>query len=575
MTIVVDNPMLEQEIPIERIHADPFQPRLHPDDELADSIKTQGILQAITIEPCQELDAICPDCGKTFIELAAAGDFMINDGERRFRGAIAAKQKTILAKIIPASTESARLLRQLTANTGKPLTPVEEAFSFQRLMQSQDWSQAELARQLGRPRSVVGDRIRLVELDQIWLDLIAEGKLQVSHAPIIHQYRSVPSEYQAKAAKNIFEGDDNWQMRRYKNGDAIPVSEFRKVLNSAFRDFIIRLDQVRSYKGPVLEIEEEQYVYGAGEKLRKVKYAADIKLWRPIKREADKRAKKARESSSGGTFSRYSSPLSTAVKQVQSAGFACPTRKRTKEDIEIFGESNWASGIDPKTLLAKLDPTTLAIADGQYGSRELVTTDQVAVAAARAAYDKRVKEIAKKELAPLRAKLTNEVLAHHAVKGPGVQQLMDYLRPDHGEPKVVALALGLKIAGDLEDDGYYDDEPAPVLAEEADRDDAEKLLSALAAISDLKIKVPDNWSIDNKIRQALGNPVFKVEKASTSAKSKKQQKREARAAGKLVGDPSRATKEQEVAVAHAKDVDVGAMRAAVEAGVETEEFAAV
>ena len=55
----------------------------------------------------------------------------------------------------------------------------------------------------------------------------------------------------------------------------------------------------------------------------------------------------------------------------------------------------------------------------------------------------------------------------------------------------------------------------------------------------LKIKVPDNWSLENKIRQAIGNPAFKVEKA-TATKSKKQQKREARARGEQVGDPTRA-----------------------------------
>jgi ParB-like chromosome segregation protein Spo0J len=50
VTIVVDNPKLEQEIPIERIHPDPFQPRLEPDAELADSIRSQGMLQAISVE---------------------------------------------------------------------------------------------------------------------------------------------------------------------------------------------------------------------------------------------------------------------------------------------------------------------------------------------------------------------------------------------------------------------------------------------------------------------------------------------------------------------------------------------
>jgi hypothetical protein len=51
---------------IANIHPDPVQPRLHPDAELADSIRSQGILQPFSVEPIQDVDAICPDCGETF-----------------------------------------------------------------------------------------------------------------------------------------------------------------------------------------------------------------------------------------------------------------------------------------------------------------------------------------------------------------------------------------------------------------------------------------------------------------------------------------------------------------------------
>jgi len=585
VTIVLDNEKLEQDIPLEILHPDPIQPRLHPDADLADSIKTQGILQAITVQPLTAdsiPDTICPDCDRAYVELAAeGGHLLILDGERRYRGTIAAGRKTILGKVVPPSTESERLLRQLTSNTGKPLTPVEEAFSFQRLLEAQEWSQAELARQLGRPRSVVGDRIRLVEIDQVWLDLITSGRLQVSHGPIIHQYRDVPADYQAKAAKNIVEGD-SWQMRKFQDaGDVIPVADFRKAIFAAFRDYIVRLDQVRSYKGPVIEVEEEQYSFGSGpNKMKKVKYAADIKLWRPIKREAEKRKKKERQSSghSGGS-QRYESPMSKALKSLKAAGLELPARKagtaraEPKEgETAIYDDNGWRGGIDPKTLLDKIDPASIIHVKEQYGGDELFTSDVAAVTAAKTAYRKHEADVTKKELAPLRAKLSAKTLAEHAVTGPGAAALLALISTErYGSPKVVALALGLSIEGGVgDDDDSFGDEDPVILAGGAELSDAERLLSGLAVVAALKLKVPDAWSLERKIASAVGDVAFKVDKAKIAklpvvatsssapspAKSKKQSKRDARAAGKQVGDPARSK----------KNVDFGEIRAAVEAG---------
>jgi ParB/RepB/Spo0J family partition protein len=558
--IVLDNPKIEQDIPIAVLHADPVQPRVHPDADLAASIKSQGVLEAITIEPITPdsiPDTDCEDCGRSFHQLAAeGGHFLILNGERRYRGTIAAGRKTILGKVVPPSTEGARLLRQLTSNTGKPLTPVEEAFAFQRLMEAQGWSQAELARQLGRPRSVIGDRIRLVELHQAWLDLIAKGKLQFSHAPIIHQYLSVPDEYQVKAAAKIA-SNEGWQMRKYENEeDVIPVSAFRDVMSEAFRDYIIRLDQVRSYKGPVLEIEERMW---HGAPARKVKYAADITLWRPIKHAAEKRAKKARQSSSSGYAGgqRYESDFSKALKSLKAAGLEPPKRKVGARRAEpkdgeavVFTSSGWARGLHPKVLLEKIDPASLVLVDGQYGGDEIISSDSDAVAASQEAYRKHAADVSKKELAPLRAKLTPAVLAKYAVSGPGVPHLLMTIDPMRGAPKVIALAIGLAINGAIDEDDV--DEDDAVLANDS-LFDAEKLLSAIAAVGALDLKVPDEWAITRKINTGL-DVAFKIDKARIKAAAK-------RAAGHQVGGPDRVP----------KNVDVGEIRAAVEAGEALDE----
>jgi ParB/RepB/Spo0J family partition protein len=513
-------------IPRSTIHPDPDQPRVKVDDELQASIDSEGIIQAITVRP----------------HPAMADEWMIVDGERRYLGG--AHLKTIPCRIRLDLEDSVdRLVTQLSANTGKPLSPIEQARAFKKALDSDPkLTQAKLAERLGIPRTTIGDRIRLIEIHSAWMKLIESGRLQVSHAPIIHQYRAVPEEYQVKAAKYVAD-NEGYQLPKFDKVDSIPIADFRKILRGAFRDYVIEFDKVRSYKGPVLDIEEEGWKPSGGYALRKVKYAADIKLWRPIRREAEKRAKKARESTprSGG---HWEPAVTKAVKALKAAGFEVPLRPVGKtrvlpnaDETIIFNEQGWAKDLHPKVLLEKMDPSTITYVKGNFGGDELYTSDVAAVAAAREAYRDRVAEVAGKELAPLRAKLTAKVLAEYAVTGAGAVHLLGVVGTDRGDAKVLSLALGLSIGAATSDDGFEDDEPD--LSSECKPSDAQQLLSALAATVALDIKIPDSWQIAQKIRNAIGEVAFKLKPASPS-KSKKQQKREARAAGKPVGDPSRA-----------------------------------
>lgn len=525
MTIILDNPKLEQDIPIERIHPDPFQPRLEPDAELGESIKAQGILQAISVESIDasnSTERICPDCGKLFVDLEAeGGHFMIQDGERRFRGSIAALNRTVLAKVVPPRSEGERLLRQLTANTGKPLTAVEEAFAFKRLMDSQGWSQAELARHLGRPRSVVGDRIRLVELDPAWLAGIADGRLQVSHAAILSTFSAVPADYQAKAAKNFFE---DYRIKRFlEGGGSVPIGDMPRMLYVAFRDYIKAVDKTPGYRGPTIEI-KDQYSE------KKSKYAADIKQWRPCFNVYEKKRRKAQGPSSRSGYAESITPIERAMKALKAAGIDVPARNTGKtavkpadgEAVILHENQGWARDIHPKVLLEKIDPKTIIYVQN-FGGDELWTSDSAAVAAAREAYRQHVEAVTAVALRSLRADLTPRRVKDYAVSGPGASNLMAAIARGR-DIKVVALAIGV---------------PLPGTDESFSGDNAEKLLSALATVRALNLTVPDDWRIDDKIKSVRMNVAFKLPEP---AKSKKQQKREARAAGKQVGDPKRAAK---------------------------------
>src|SRR3954465_9495083 len=80
---------------------DPEQPRLDVDAELAESIKQHGVLQAIQVRP----------------QPGAADRWMIVDGERRYRGSVAAKAATIPATItLEVEDPGDRIIRQIVRN---------------------------------------------------------------------------------------------------------------------------------------------------------------------------------------------------------------------------------------------------------------------------------------------------------------------------------------------------------------------------------------------------------------------------------------------------------------------------
>lgn len=529
-------------IPRKEIHPDPEQPRVSPDDELQASIDEQGIITPILVRPHPEIE----------------NEWMIVDGERRWRGAV--KLSEIPCRIrLDLEGPVDRLITQLSANTGKPLSPIEQAKAFKKILDGDTndtkLSQAVLAKMLGIARSTIGDRIRLIEIHPAWMKLIESGRLQVSHAPLIHQYRAVPDDYQVKAAKTVSEGRD-WTSRKYGDEqDVIPVAEMRKVLHSAFRDYVIRLDKVRAYKGPVLEIEEEQWSYGpGGNKIKKVKYAADIKLWRPIRNAAERRRRKenpglyGRSSASSTPRAR---PIDVAVKLI---GDRVKVKKTTSwqikagpGEIEIFESDGWASGLDPQVLSEQLGAEDLVIRESEGGTKKIFTTNSRAVELSQQSFERNLLVEVAPNLKKIREKLTPELLGVHEISGPGVRTIAAAILMgdsyDDADTQRLLRTVALAIADrNLPDNASfsYNTKVLDVLKELKDYSDETlgAILTALAAALTLKGGLPDCDEMRDEIAKQTAAAKFSFRDAEPP-KSKKQQKREARAAGKQVGDPSR------------------------------------
>ena len=154
------------ELEITQVRPNPRQPRTRFDPEsiaaLAESIKTQGMVQPIIVRD--------------------AGDgYEIVAGERRWRAAQKAEVTTIPAIVRPLDDRDAMIVALAENVAREDLNPVEQARAYAVLSDELDLSQTEIARRVGKSRPAVANTMRLLELPDDVLELIAGGKLSEGH----------------------------------------------------------------------------------------------------------------------------------------------------------------------------------------------------------------------------------------------------------------------------------------------------------------------------------------------------------------------------------------------------------
>ncbi|MFN9596203.1 MAG: ParB/RepB/Spo0J family partition protein [Bacteroidota bacterium] len=155
-------------IPVSQIEVNPFQPRNDFDtkalEELAESIRHQGIIQAITVRK------VAPD------------RYQIISGERRFRASKMAGLETIPAYVRIAN-DQAMLEMALVENIQREnLNPIDIAISYKRLMEECKLSHDEVSEKVGKDRTTVTNYIRLLKLPPKIQDAIRDGKISMGHA---------------------------------------------------------------------------------------------------------------------------------------------------------------------------------------------------------------------------------------------------------------------------------------------------------------------------------------------------------------------------------------------------------
>ena len=156
-------------IPINKIRPNRYQPRSHfaqgALEQLASSIKVHGVAQPLVVSAS-----------------AVPGEFELIAGERRWRAAGLAGLAEVPCVVRTVSERERHELSLIENIQREDLNAIEAAESMRKLMEEFELTQEEMARQLGLNRSVVGNRLRLLDLPQLVRNALIEGLLSEGHA---------------------------------------------------------------------------------------------------------------------------------------------------------------------------------------------------------------------------------------------------------------------------------------------------------------------------------------------------------------------------------------------------------
>lgn len=158
------------EVPIELVHPNPNQPRMHFNkeelDELALSIEKDGLLQPILVrEDAQGYEIIA--------------------GERRWQASQLAGLKKVPVRIKEADDMKVLELALIENLQRSDLNPIEEAYGYKRMMERGNRTQSEVASAVSKGRSTIANALRLLDLPEDAQQMLYEEKITAGHARAI------------------------------------------------------------------------------------------------------------------------------------------------------------------------------------------------------------------------------------------------------------------------------------------------------------------------------------------------------------------------------------------------------
>ncbi len=158
-------------LPISKMRAGKYQPRTRMDEgalgELAESIRTQGIMQPILVRSLGE---------------TAPGHYEIIAGERRFRAAQLAGLKEVPVLVRDVADENAAVMALIENIQREDLNPLEEAHGVRRLLDEFGLTHEQAAQAIGRSRSATSNLLRLLNLASPVQTMLLAGDVDMGHA---------------------------------------------------------------------------------------------------------------------------------------------------------------------------------------------------------------------------------------------------------------------------------------------------------------------------------------------------------------------------------------------------------
>lgn len=218
------------DIPLDKIKVNPNQPRKKFNEEglndLADSIKTHGVLQPIVVT---ERD----------------GMYMIVAGERRYRACKIAGRETIPAIIKTFTDSEVKELALIENIQREDLNPIEIARGYDELMQEFGWTQEKLAKRLSKQRSSIANYLRLLSLDPEVLVLVENNQLSLGHAKVLVGVTN--REFQIRLAKLCVR--ESWSVRKLEqqiksNLTSETAKKFKPIVTAELKDLVSNMQRV-------------------------------------------------------------------------------------------------------------------------------------------------------------------------------------------------------------------------------------------------------------------------------------------------------------------------------------------
>jgi ParB family chromosome partitioning protein len=175
-----------REVPIDLIQRGRYQPRRDMDpaalQELADSIRQQGVMQPVVVRPIAE------------------GRYELIAGERRWRATQMAGLDSIPAIIRDVPDEAAIAMALIENIQRENLNPIEEAFALQRLQDEFGLTQAQVAEAVGKSRTTITNLLRLIGLSEDVRIMLEHGDLEMGHGRAM---LTLAPELQMQVAKQV------------------------------------------------------------------------------------------------------------------------------------------------------------------------------------------------------------------------------------------------------------------------------------------------------------------------------------------------------------------------------------